>query len=41
MIKKENKLICWRNMVESDFLEPCDESIELECPYCDEQLKIV
>jgi hypothetical protein len=41
MIQNQNKLICWKNMIESEFIEPCEESLELDCPYCNEPLKVV
>ncbi len=34
MVKKGDKLICWRNILSSKELEPCDEELPLDCPHC-------
>jgi hypothetical protein len=38
MIPKGEKLICWRNMVESEEIEPCEEEFPLTCPRCQKML---
>jgi Cd2+/Zn2+-exporting ATPase len=40
MVKKGDKLICWKNIVSSEELEPCDEELPLHCPYCENKLQI-
>jgi len=40
MIKKEDRLVCWRKLIDHDQLEPCDEVLPLYCPKCNEKLKI-
>ena len=34
MIKKGNKLICWRKLLEGKNTDVCWEEIQLECPQC-------
>lgn len=41
MIKKEGKLICWRKLLNSDDLEPCEEELPLFCPKCENELEVV
>ncbi|KKN30123.1 hypothetical protein LCGC14_0837100 [marine sediment metagenome] len=36
MVKKKDKLICWKNILSSEELETCDEELPLHCPYCQE-----
>ena len=40
MIKKEDKLICWKNIMSSEELETCDEELPLHCPHCQERMKL-
>ncbi|MFX0057883.1 MAG: heavy metal translocating P-type ATPase [Candidatus Hodarchaeota archaeon] len=40
MVEKEGKLICWRKLLSSDDLEPCEEELPLFCPSCNNQLEI-
>ncbi|MGM0469142.1 MAG: heavy metal translocating P-type ATPase [Promethearchaeati archaeon] len=39
MIKIDDKLVCWRKLINHDQL-PCDEELPLYCPKCNEKLKI-
>jgi len=41
MIEKEGKLICWRKMLSNDDLEPCEETLPLYCPHCENDLEVV
>jgi len=41
MLKSQNKLICWRKMLDSDEIEPCDEELPLYCPNCENKLQVV
>ncbi len=41
MVKKGDKLICWKNILSSEELETCDEELPLHCPYCQEKLNLV
>ncbi|MFW9950903.1 MAG: heavy metal translocating P-type ATPase, partial [Candidatus Thorarchaeota archaeon] len=41
MLEKEGKLICWRKLLNSDDLEPCEEEYPLFCPKCENQLEVV
>ena len=41
LVSKDNdKLICWRKMIDSDGLEPCEEELPLFCPKCDNLLEV-
>ncbi|MFW9938226.1 MAG: heavy metal translocating P-type ATPase [Candidatus Thorarchaeota archaeon] len=40
MVEKDGKLVCWRKLLTSDELEPCEEELPLFCPNCDNQLEI-
>lgn len=40
MIVSEGKLVCWRKMLTSKHLEPCEEEIPLNCPQCNNQLNV-
>jgi Cd2+/Zn2+-exporting ATPase len=40
MIEKDGKLICWRKLLSSEDLEPCEEELPLFCPSCNNQLEI-
>jgi Cd2+/Zn2+-exporting ATPase len=41
MLKSEDHLVCWRKLLNSDELEPCDEELPLFCPNCENQLKLL
>lgn len=41
MIEKEGKLICWRKLLNSEELEPCEEELPLFCPNCENELEVV
>jgi len=41
MVEKEGKLICWRKLLNSDDLEPCEEELPLFCPKCEKELEVV
>jgi len=41
MIKKGDKLICWKNILSSEELDTCDEILPLQCPYCENKLEIL
>jgi len=41
MVEKEGKLICWRKLLNSDDLEPCEEELPLFCPKCENKLEVV
>ena len=40
MIKEGEKLVCWRKLLSSDDLEPCDEELPLFCPNCQNNLDV-
>jgi Cd2+/Zn2+-exporting ATPase len=40
MIKRGEKLICWKNILSSEELESCNEELPLHCPYCQEKLEL-
>jgi len=41
MVEKEGKLICWRKLLSSDDLEPCEEELPLFCPKCEKIREVV
>lgn len=41
MIETETKLVCWRKLLKSDELEPCEEEIPLLCPQCNNELEVI
>jgi Cd2+/Zn2+-exporting ATPase len=41
MVEKEGKLICWRKLLNSDGLEPCEEELPLFCPKCENELEVI
>ena len=41
MLESEDKLICWRKMLGSEELEPCEEELPLFCPNCEKKLELV
>lgn len=40
MVLKENKLVCWKNIITNDELEICNEEILLHCPHCQNNLEL-
>ena len=40
MVKKGEKLICWKNILGIEELETCDEELPLDCPYCQKKLDL-
>ncbi len=40
MIQDGSKLVCWRKMLSSEGLEPCEEELPLYCPHCENTLEI-
>jgi Cd2+/Zn2+-exporting ATPase len=40
MVKKGDKLICWKNILSSKELEICNKELPLHCPYCQNQLEL-
>ncbi len=41
MVKKGDKLICWKNILSSEELDTCDEELPLHCPYCENKLELL
>ena len=41
MIKTENKLVCWRKLLNNDDLEPCKEELPLLCIRCNNELEVI
>jgi Cd2+/Zn2+-exporting ATPase len=41
MVKTEKKLVCWRKLLSSDELEPCEEEFPLLCPECSSELEVI
>ncbi len=41
MIEKDGKLICWRKLLNSEDLEPCQEELPLFCPKCNNELHVI
>ncbi len=41
MIEKDGKLICWRRLLNSEDLEPCQEELPLFCPKCNNKLHVI
>jgi len=41
MVEEEGKLICWRKLLSSDDLEPCEEELPLFCPKCENELEVM
>ncbi|MFX1402777.1 MAG: hypothetical protein ACFE8V_16180 [Promethearchaeota archaeon] len=40
MIRKGDKLICWKKILSSEELETCNEELPLPCPYCENKLEL-
>jgi len=40
MLPLGENLVCWKRMLDSQYLEPCEEEIPLTCPICSNQLQI-
>ena len=41
MLESDNKLVCWRKLLNSDEIEPCDEELPLYCPNCENKLELI
>ncbi|MFW9876029.1 MAG: heavy metal translocating P-type ATPase [Candidatus Thorarchaeota archaeon] len=41
MIKRGEKLVCWKNILSSEELETCDEELPLHCPYCENKMELL
>ncbi len=41
MVKKGDKLLCWKNILSSNELETCEEILPLHCPYCRDEREVV
>lgn len=41
MIEKDGRLICWRKLLSSEDLEPCQEELPLFCPKCNNELHVI
>ena len=41
MIEKDGKLICWRKLLNSEDLEPCQEELPLFCLKCNNELHVI
>ena len=41
MVKTKKKLVCWRKLLNSDELKPCEEEIPLLCPQCNNELEVI
>ncbi|TFG11892.1 MAG: cadmium-translocating P-type ATPase [Promethearchaeota archaeon] len=41
MVKTRQKLVCWRKLLNSDELKPCEEEIPLLCPQCNNELEVI
>jgi len=41
ILEEDSKLVCWRKMLSTEHLEPCEEEIPLDCPTCNEKYEIV
>jgi len=40
MVQKEDKLVCWKNILSSEELETCYEELPLHCPYCQNKMEL-
>ena len=40
MVKKGEKLVCWKSILSSEELETCDEELPLHCPYCEDKMDL-
>jgi len=41
MIEKDGRLICWRKLLSSEDLDPCQEELPLFCPKCNNELHVI
>ncbi|MFX1279229.1 MAG: heavy metal translocating P-type ATPase [Promethearchaeota archaeon] len=41
MVQKGDKLVCWKNIINNDELETCEEQLPLHCPYCEEKMELI
>ncbi len=40
MVKKGERLVCWKSILSSEELETCDEELPLHCPYCQDKMDL-
>ena len=40
MLQEGEKLVCWRKLLNSDAMEPCEEELPLFCPNCESTLEL-
>jgi len=40
MLQEGEKLVCWRKLLDSDAMEPCEEELPLFCPNCKRSLEL-
>ena len=40
MLQEGEKLVCWRKLLNSDAMEPCEEELPLYCPKCESALEL-
>ena len=40
MLQEGEKLVCWRKLLNSDAMEPCEEELPLFCPNCESALEL-
>ena len=40
MLQEGESLVCWRKLLNSDELEPCEEELPLFCPHCKSALEV-
>ncbi|MFX1479861.1 MAG: hypothetical protein ACFFCI_17220, partial [Promethearchaeota archaeon] len=41
MVQKGDKLVCWKNIINDEELETCEEQLPLHCPYCEEKMELI
>ncbi len=40
MVQSKEKLVCWRKLLSSEELEPCEEELPLDCPICKHRMEL-
>lgn len=40
MVPSKEKLVCWRKLLASDELEPCEEELPMSCPICNNKMDL-
>ena len=40
MVKKGERLVCWKSILSSEELETCEEELPLHCPYCQDKMDL-